>query len=48
MAELDENRVYRLTGRGAGRSLQAVFAADYADDAEVEVYIARPSATTAT
>jgi len=38
MAELDENRVYRLTGEELA-SLQAVFAADYAEDAEVEVYI---------
>jgi len=38
MAELDENRVYRLTGRELA-SLQAVFAADYADDAEVNAYI---------
>jgi threonine synthase len=38
MSELDENRVYCLTGEELA-SLQAVFAADYADDAEVEVYI---------
>ncbi|MGB5452918.1 MAG: threonine synthase [Sedimenticolaceae bacterium] len=38
MAELDENRVYRLTADELA-SLQAVFAADYADDAEVEAYI---------
>jgi len=38
MAELDENRVYRLTGEELA-SLQAVFAADYADDAEVGAYI---------
>ena len=38
MAELDENRVYRLTG-GELASLQAVFAADYAEDAEVDAYI---------
>ena len=38
MAELDENRVYRLTG-GELAALQAIFAADYADDAEVEAYL---------
>jgi threonine synthase len=38
MAELDENRVYRLTD-GELDSLQAVFAADYASDAEVDAYI---------
>ena len=38
MAELDDNRVYRLTG-GELASLQAVFAADYAEDAEVDAYI---------
>jgi threonine synthase len=38
MAELDENRVYRLTDTELA-SLQAVFAADYADDAEVNAYI---------
>jgi threonine synthase len=38
MAELDEKKVYRLTG-GELDSLQAVFTADYADDAEVDAYI---------
>jgi threonine synthase len=38
MAELDQNRVYQLTG-GELASLQAVFAADFADDAEVDAYI---------
>ena len=38
MAGLDENRVYRLSD-GELASLQAVFAADYADDAEVNAYI---------
>jgi len=38
MAELDDNRVYRLTG-GELALLQAVFAADYAEDAEVDAYI---------
>ena len=38
MTELDENRVYRLTDDELA-SLQAVFAADYADDAEVDGYI---------
>jgi threonine synthase len=38
MAELDEKRVYRLTGEELA-SLQCVFAADYADDAEVDAYI---------
>ena len=38
MAELDENLVYRLTGEELA-SLQAVFAADCADDAEVDAYI---------
>lgn len=38
MAELDENRVYRLT-EGELAALQAVFAADFADDTEVDRYI---------
>ena len=38
MAELDEKKVYRLTGEELD-SLQAVFTADYADDAEVDAYI---------
>jgi threonine synthase len=38
MAELDENQVYSLTGEEL-TSLQALFAADYADDAEVDAYI---------
>lgn len=39
MAELDQHRVYRLTGEELS-ALQAVFAADFADDAEVGRYIA--------
>jgi threonine synthase len=38
MAELDDNRFYRLTDAELA-SLQAVFAADYAEDAEVDAYI---------
>ena len=38
MAELDEHRVYRLND-DERTALQSVFAADYADDAEVEAYI---------
>ena len=38
MAELDENRVYRLTGAELAL-LQAVFAADFAVDTEVDAYI---------
>ena len=38
MAELDEQRVYRLADDELA-ALQAVFAADYADDAEVDAYI---------
>ena len=38
MAELDEHRVYRLNDDEL-TALQLVFAADYADDAEVEAYI---------
>jgi len=38
MAELDENRMYRLTEHELA-SLQSVFAADYANDAEVNAYI---------
>ncbi|MCB1773395.1 MAG: threonine synthase [Gammaproteobacteria bacterium] len=38
MAELDGNRVYRLTD-GELAALQSVFAADYADDTEVNSYI---------
>jgi threonine synthase len=38
MAELDEKRVYQLTADELA-SLQSVFAADYADDAEVDSYI---------
>ena len=47
MAELDENRVYRLTGEELA-SLQAVFAADYAETPRSRSTSARPSATTAT
>ncbi len=38
MAELDERRVYRLSAEELA-ALQAVFAADYTDDAEVDAYI---------
>jgi threonine synthase len=38
MAELDAKRVYQLTADELA-SLQAVFAADYADDAEVDAYV---------
>jgi threonine synthase len=38
MAELDENRVYRLNSEELA-ALQAVFAADFASDAEVNAYI---------
>ena len=38
MAELDESRVYRLSAEELA-ALQAVFAADYTDDAEVDAYI---------
>ena len=38
MTELDEDRVYRLSDQELA-ALQAVFAADYAEDAEVDAYL---------